>query len=71
MDLIKVLFDSNEPPETTEYKTCERTLVEGKSLDEENKIVEALAEMVYTEKLNAFKAGFYTAMDLIIGGNTK
>jgi hypothetical protein len=71
MDLIKVLFDNSTLPETIEYKNYEHSAIEGKNLREENKIVEDLSEMVEVEKYNAFKAGFYTAMDLIIGGNAK
>ena len=71
MDLIKILLESCELLETDEYNRYEEKLTDGKDIDEKNRISDELSDVVYAEKYKAFKAGFYTAMELLTGGNAK
>lgn len=71
MDLIKLLMENCELLETDEYNRYEEKITDGKDIDEKNRISDELSNVVYIEKYNAFKAGFYTAMDLLTGGKVK
>ena len=71
MDFIKILMESCELLETDEYNRYEEELTDGKDIDEKNRISDELSNVVYIEKYKAFKAGFYTAMDLFMGGKAK
>lgn len=71
MDLIKIFMESCELLETDEYNRYEEELTDGKDIDEKNRISDELSDVVYAEKYKAFKAGFYTAMDLFTGGKAK
>lgn len=71
MDLIKLLMENCELLETDEYNRYEEKLTDGKDIDEKNRITDELSDVVYAEKYKAFKAGFYTAMDLLTGGKAK
>ena len=71
MDLIKILMESCELPDTDEYNRYEEKLADGKDIDEKNRITKELSDVVYAEEYKAFKAGFYTAIELLTGGKIK